>query len=133
MGLIPIHVYSDVPWVPYIDTFREVGYVVHISKLEELLSMLLAMSDEEVLEREANARRLFKSHFTFEGAIKHIGRFLLHGELGSELRCHRLPPSTRGDYWEEGCEHLVEAGARGPAPPQWHSGVLATRNTSAQS
>jgi hypothetical protein len=111
MGLIPIHVYSDVPWVPYIDTLREVGFVVHIRELHGLLSTLLSLSDEEVLTREKRALQFSQTHFTFASAMHHISKFLLNDESGSELRCQTLPPSVRGDYLEEGCEHLL-----GPKP-----------------
>ena len=36
MGLIPIHVYSDVPWVPYADLFDKIGFVVRYDDLDTL-------------------------------------------------------------------------------------------------
>jgi hypothetical protein len=33
MGLVPIYVYDDTPWVPYADLFQDLGYVTQVKHL----------------------------------------------------------------------------------------------------
>ena len=131
MGLVPIHVYLDVPWVPYADTvFKELGYAVDLKVLESLLVRLAGQSGSlteaeavaELEAKEAAAERYRLSHFTYEGAMAQIGRFLLRpsasvpsgsrsagafrrglstAAAGSDLRCTAIPESPRAAAFPE--------------------------------
>lgn len=95
MGLIPIHVYSDVPWVPYADLFDKLGFVAHYKQLESLVDdKLLKLSNEEVKRREELIVSLRDSHFSFEGILRQMEKFLLNEP--NDLRCMALPPSVTG-------------------------------------
>jgi hypothetical protein len=90
MGLVPIYVYSDVPWVPYEDLFRTVGYVSSVRDLGRVMATVKSLSSEEWLAREKRARDLVPTHFSFEGAMSQIGKFMLDPTT-SDLRCRPLP------------------------------------------
>jgi hypothetical protein len=94
MGLVPIHIYADTPWVPYAELFDEIGFVTDVDGVDKLIGKLNNMTADEIQERERRIVSLRTSHFSSEGAIAQIGRFL-KGE-GSDLRCQKLPSSIRG-------------------------------------
>eukprot|EP00415_Alexandrium_ostenfeldii_P003921 UN3921 len=48
LGLIPIFVYTDQPWVPYPELFKTFGYSTTVSGLPRLLENLTAMNDSEM-------------------------------------------------------------------------------------
>ena len=99
MGLIPIQVYVDIPWIPYRDLFPKLGYHVKIGlpEMEQLVKDLLAMPDSEIQKREDLIRHYRKSHFEVPGIMDQIQNFMLYGEAKSDLRCEPLPSSPRGD------------------------------------
>ena len=91
MGLVPIHVYTDVPWVPYARVFARIGFAANVSGLPAVMHALHRMSAAELEEREALAVRLRGSHFSEAGLMAQISRFMLDG--GSDLLCQPLPVS----------------------------------------
>jgi hypothetical protein len=92
MGLVPVYVYYDVPWVPYMELFREIGYVTDASSLPDLITNhLLNATWDEIRDRERRIEALRTSHFSPEGAMEQIGYFLI-GKT-NDLRCQELPPS----------------------------------------
>ena len=93
MGLVPVYVYSDVPWVPYADLFPRVGFVANLTSLPALLRELAVTPPAELRRREALALRLAESHFSAEGVMRQIALFLRGG--ASDLRCAALPPTPR--------------------------------------
>lgn len=95
MGLVPVHVYSDIPWVPYADLFRqELGFVTDLHGLDQLIAgQLERMTTADLRQRERRIVELRTSHFSFEGALEQIKLFLNGGD--SDLRCQKLPGSAR--------------------------------------
>ena len=99
LGLVPIHVFSDVPFVPYADLFAaQLGFVSDVAGLPTLLRRLRAMPAAQLEAREAAAAQLSASHFTLPGVLEQIERFLL-APATSDLRCQRLPPTPRDMAW----------------------------------
>jgi len=94
-GRVPLFVYSDVPWIPYRDRFREFGFAVTTSKLEQVLLRINSLNETEIRKLEHRIQAVSESHFTFQGIMKQISLFLLKGEQGSDLRCQGLPKSPR--------------------------------------
>jgi hypothetical protein len=97
MGLVPVYVHleGDVPWVPYVELFQEIGYITDASSLPALITnQLLNMTWDEVHDREQRIEALRTSHFLPPGAMEQIGYFL-KGEM-NDLRCQALPPSVFG-------------------------------------
>ena len=103
MGVVPIHVYSDVAWVPYARVFETVGFVARVAELPALLARLRrggARASAELAEREARARALRESHFDRWGLMRHVegfmtGRPALANGAPHDLVCQPLPASVR--------------------------------------
>jgi hypothetical protein len=93
MGLIPVYVYmdDDIPWIPYAELFHDLGYVSNVSSLSDLITgQLQTLSENEIRLRETHIETLRSSHFSYEGVLDQIGRFLT-GQT-NDLRCQELPP-----------------------------------------
>ena len=95
LGLIPIHVYSDRPWLPYARVFHSCGYAASVFGLPRLLWRLVWLTDAEVLAREARARELAASHFSLAGVAAQVQAWLI--DEPSDLLCTRLPPTVRDE------------------------------------
>merc|ERR1712151_125533 len=91
MGLIPIYIFSDVPWVPYPRLFDRVAFVTELDGLTALLLRLRNMSSNAVAQMEQTISKLRKSHFTFGGVVRHISHFMMRGGDDSDLSCVKLP------------------------------------------
>ena len=96
-GRIPVVVFSDVLWVPYIELFKKVGYFSRTSTLESTLELLQRTSAGESKRREELLLLLRDTHFSLEGVLRQIYLFLLEGELLSDLRCQALPLTVRDE------------------------------------
>ena len=96
MGLVPIYIYldNDVPWIPYPDLFPEIGYVSTFNQSFEFVKSLQEVPIPDIEEREKRIISMRESHFSVEGTLNQIGRFMKG--LKSDLRCQALPPSTTG-------------------------------------
>eukprot|EP00536_Pseudo-nitzschia_multiseries_P018149 jgi/Psemu1/227951/e_gw1.2200.1.1 len=94
MGLIPIQVYLDQPWLPYENLMKNISYTVTNDQLPDLLLQLSKIPDSEIAEMEDRIENLRKDYFSFEGAMKQIGKFMLDPK-NSELVCQALPSSPR--------------------------------------
>ena len=124
MGLVPIHVHSDTPWVPYARLFERVGFVTSFQGLASTLRTVARLPAERLAEMEANVTRMLPTHFTMDGVMGQIRRFMLHGEAGegegegSDLECRALPKTIRDDFvWSahDGKKRRVcEGEGRGP-------------------
>ena len=99
MGLVPLSIYSDVPWIPYADLFRNIGWSSSLAQLPELLErMAQGTGDFSLAElelREKRALAVKDSHFSLLGVLDQIGRFMVQPET-SDLRCDKLAPVPRG-------------------------------------
>ncbi len=95
VGLVPVHVYSDVPWVPYADLFKEIGFVSDSTNtgLGNLVSELKGISLQQFEEKERRIESLISSHFSVAGVLQQISLFM-RGEA-NDLRCQALPQTTR--------------------------------------
>jgi len=99
-GLIPVHVYTDVPWIPYREVYDTFGFHTDVAGLPALLDRLGSLSEEELRAREARARAHSQSHWNAEGMQQQILKFMTgrgpNGEPDAgDLLCQRLPSSAR--------------------------------------
>jgi hypothetical protein len=95
MGRLPIHVFTDTPWLPYEALFANVGFATDLANLPALLRWLRAqLSDAELERREKTLGQLRESHFTFAGVMEQISSFMVVPHR-SDLRCRRLPETSR--------------------------------------
>ena len=95
MGLIPIHVYSDTPWVPYADLFSSFGYVTNLSGVPDVLRRVNALGPRTHARMERRAAELSGTHFSLSGVLEQIGRWMIGGTNASDLRCQKLPRTPR--------------------------------------
>jgi hypothetical protein len=121
MGLIPIYIYSDEPWVPYRDllwwfddddandydknsttTNTKIGYATTVQNLPALLERLVQLSPAILVQMEATIVAYRHSHFTYAAVMRQIELFLRPpttagsvASLSSDLRCQRLPKHPR--------------------------------------
>eukprot|EP00040_Diaphanoeca_grandis_P033477 m.205279 g.205279 ORF g.205279 m.205279 type:complete len:436 (-) comp32909_c4_seq2:125-1432(-) len=86
MGFIPIYIYTDIPFVPYLDMIKELGYIVHIDDFPKFLTQISSVNVEVFEEREKKIISLRSSHFEWPGIEKQILKFLDNDETG-DLRC----------------------------------------------
>ena len=89
MGLIPIHVYLDQPWIPYGDFLGNITYSVQLDQLPGLIAKLEKLTNSEIASMEQRIMELREDYFTFEGVMKQIGKFMMNPE-GSELQCQPI-------------------------------------------
>ena len=95
MGLIPIHIYIDQPWLPYAkNIIKSVSFAVTVDELPDLVANLSKMPDAEIESMEQRIEGLRDEYFTYEGAMKQISKFMLN-EADNELVCQKLPPTEQ--------------------------------------
>eukprot|EP00931_Biecheleriopsis_adriatica_P046897 TRINITY_DN26988_c0_g1_i2.p1 TRINITY_DN26988_c0_g1~~TRINITY_DN26988_c0_g1_i2.p1 ORF type:complete len:172 (-),score=25.83 TRINITY_DN26988_c0_g1_i2:13-528(-) len=94
MGLVPIHVYYDIPWVYYGKLWHEeqIGFVTHCDGLKDLLSRI-ASNESKLVEMETRIRSMRESHFLRQGVMNQIHLFMTG--RGGDLRCQALPQSPK--------------------------------------
>ena len=92
LGLLPIHVYDDLPWIPYRAVYENsIGFIATLDSLPGVLHQIANMSDEELRMREAKVAEHAKSHFTFDAVVAHLAQFFLDPS-SSDLECQALTP-----------------------------------------
>ncbi len=94
LGLIPIHLYWDTPWLPYPDLYKKIGFSTDLEGLPELLKKINDMDLQELERMEKRIRSFKATHFTYEGVLNQIALFMKNG--GSDLRCQKLPATWQG-------------------------------------
>jgi hypothetical protein len=96
MGLIPIHVYTDQPWIPYATLLLggNLTFSTRVEGLPALAQQLLLLTPGEIRAMEARIGSLNESHFSTPGILVQIERFL-HGGKDSDLICQPLPVTVR--------------------------------------
>lgn len=92
MGLLPVVVYDDVPFVPYPTIFPEIGWMARIDELPQLIDVLQSMSESDFAARRDRVLQLRSSHFDKDGVVRQV-RLFLHGK--GDLKCRKLPPDPQ--------------------------------------
>ena len=99
MGLLPIylHLSNDPPWLPYPDVFDRFGFVADETTLPQVLRRINAMGEAEFDARTRAVLEARVSHFSFDGTIEQVDRFLKGvPSRPTDLRCVPLPLSPSG-------------------------------------
>ena len=100
--MIPVHVYYDIPWVPYESFFEtEIGFVTSLNELPVLLRRLQNMTSAEFARREASVKAALQTHYTYDGVMVQIRAFIEHAagrREDSALQCRAggLPTLVKG-------------------------------------
>jgi hypothetical protein len=90
-GFIPVHIYSDIPWVPYPKIFSNLGFSASIDNLPELLDILRKMTVEDFEQREVTIESYRESHLSVKGIMEQIGLFM---KDAGDLACGLSPVNT---------------------------------------
>jgi hypothetical protein len=101
MGLVPVVVYSDVPWIPYLDFLvknqSSLVYMVQYQNLSHFVQHDLLqhtmMTNDEIAKKEVQIRSLRDSHFSYEGVLQQIQAFLWGKP--NDLQCTQLPRTVK--------------------------------------
>lgn len=93
MGRVPIYVWDDIPWTFYRELWdmEVIGFSTHILGLEKLLDHIAELSSEHLQMMEKRIRGMRGSHFTYDGVMDQIFRFMTGQRGGSDLRCVAYP------------------------------------------
>jgi hypothetical protein len=89
LGMTPVYVYSDIPWLPYYDSidWSSFAIVVNVTDMDRVFKAMAAIPIEQINKMRDRARSLIDSHFSIEGAWQHLRDFLRYGFGRSDLRC----------------------------------------------
>jgi hypothetical protein len=96
MGLVPVYVYldKDMPWIPYKDLFPDIGYITTFNRAAQFVERIRKGSWKNLQRREERILSLRQSHFSINGTLNHIGRFMRG--VDNDLRCQALPKTATG-------------------------------------
>ncbi len=103
MGRIPVFLYSDLPWIPYmgsnisVETYGfSAGLTASENGLRDMVHALKNLTAEEYGRKLANLKEV-RRHFTYEGVFRQLDEFLRDpfGPSGGHLRCTRHPNTER--------------------------------------
>ena len=94
MGLVPIHIYSDFPWIYYGKLWEKIGFLTNCTDLPSLLTRI-AKNESQLIPMEERIRSMRESHFLPQGVMDQISRFMTGREGGGDLRCQKLPDTVR--------------------------------------
>jgi hypothetical protein len=94
-GHIPVHIYLDVPWVPYRKLYEEkVGFAVTVEDLPSLLRTLRNMTSQDFLKQQQRIASYRETHFTPKGVMDQIQLFL---KGAGDLECVAKPSNPTYD------------------------------------
>ena len=96
LGLIPIHVYIDTPWLPYPDMYEKIGFSTDLKGLPDLMKKINDMDLQELEHMEEQIHSVQATHFTPDGILNQISLFMKNE--GSDLQCRKLPASPLVDH-----------------------------------
>ena len=103
MGRLPIYLYNDIPWVPYLGTkisIESYGFIAQSTLREnnivEMIHGLANMTQEEY-EHKVSAVRKVRHYFTYDGLLEQIDYFIKDpfGPAGGYLRCTPHPRTDK--------------------------------------
>jgi len=91
LGVVPWYVYDDVEWLPYRALWEEFGYS---SSIQGLAQDLARSNFDDVRRKQARLAHYHHSHFTYNGVIEQIRRFITDRST-SDLQCQDHPVCPR--------------------------------------
>lgn len=100
-GRLPVYIYDDYEWLPYVSTPADISeYSFSLksdSNVTKFLHVIMNVSSRDYLRRIDKVRELRKL-FTYKGVMEQIALFLQDplGPTGGYLRCTRLPDTEKG-------------------------------------
>lgn len=93
MGLIPIQVYLEQPWLSYWNLTKNVSHSVAIENLPDLMDQLATIPDTEIVDMEDRIEKLRENYFFLGCTKEQIAKFMLN-PMSSQLKCQALPSNS---------------------------------------
>jgi hypothetical protein len=108
MGMIPVYIFSDIPWLPYYDSINWSSFsiVSHLDDLSEWCKFIRECPEERVNCMRKKIQSLWETHFSFEGMWNQLKNFLQYGFSGSDVRC--APFLAEGGHLKKPVEGQVD-------------------------
>jgi hypothetical protein len=100
MGLVPVHIYSDIPWVPYAKLFERIGFSISLESLPALLHDIDSTKEawiSKLSHMESEISLIKKHYFMPEGIMDRIAEFIQGRVEDSGLICQPLPETVRNE------------------------------------
>ena len=93
MGRVPIYVWDDIPWTFYRELWDKelIGFSANILALDKVLDRIAELSLDKLQMMEKLILSMRSSHFTYDGVMDQILRFMTGQKGGSDLRCTAYP------------------------------------------
>eukprot|EP00435_Cladocopium_sp_Y103_P027323 s2255_g6.t1 len=91
MGRVPVYLWDDIPWTFYPELWEKevIGFSANINALEEVLDHIAGLGLEYLESMERHILEMRSSHFTYEGIMDQISKFMIGDS--SDLRCIQYP------------------------------------------
>ena len=91
MGFVPVYVWKEEEWIPYKGSvradLRNLGFSINICNVSKLPQTLRHVTDAELESRRESIRRVRITHFTYQGVLEQIEKFL-QLPCRAELKVH---------------------------------------------
>ncbi|CAL1133206.1 unnamed protein product [Cladocopium goreaui] len=97
MGRVPLYIWDDVPWSFYRELWDQeiIGFSVQIKGLEKMLDHVAEVGFEKLQSMEEKILSMRNSHFSYEGIMDQISKFLTGRGGSSDLRCVKFKRRRR--------------------------------------
>lgn len=90
LGMIPVMIFDDYPWVPYINSsfpWKDVGFVYLRKEIPQMAKMVKEISQKRIKYMRSVILKYRNSHFTLNATLNQIEMFMKYGFAMSDLRC----------------------------------------------
>lgn len=95
LGLIPIIVYDDIIYVPYYNSIKwedfslivQINLKNNISEIDKIADFVNNLTSHRINAMRNKIRSMYHSHFSRNGSLTQLRRFLKGGFQKSDLRC----------------------------------------------
>eukprot|EP00438_Fugacium_kawagutii_P033814 Skav235823 [mRNA] locus=scaffold1931:25853:27147:- [translate_table: standard] len=79
MGRVPVYLYDDIPWLFYPELWEKeiVGFQSQIKDLQKKLDHIAELGPDHLKNMENRILSMRQSHFSYEGVINQISRWVL--------------------------------------------------------
>lgn len=90
LGMIPVMIFDDYPWVPYMNSsfpWKDVGFIYLRKEIPQMAKMVKEISQKRINFMRSVILKYRNSHFTLNATLNQIDMFMKYGFAMSDLRC----------------------------------------------
>lgn len=95
MGRIPLYLYDDILWLPYLNTSKSPETFGFVAKYDQIPDTIAAIARMTLADYEAKLKRVqeIRHEYTYAGVMKQIEMFIFdpQGPHGGDLKCLQHP------------------------------------------